>query len=398
MAIFDKNQKRAKALLKAGGTPEKIKHLFNTPDWFVRYYDKRGVCHEEKCPQVYQSRDGALKYYKVVSGKTVTGDHIIPKIRKTTIRKMVVFFMWQYRKKVRRTGKLGGFSSAKCICKHIVKDLGSLTFDECRENPMVLQDRVDRLRKLHPTWSDKYLWNIHKELHAVFSLWIKKKQLNTPNPTDALDVPEPNVEVIDYLPTHEDYERIIATGLIEGVRSDVLRLIGAVRYTGFRINEVLGWHVEDCNLNPDEGIPYIMVIISKQKRRIKVPRPIRFELAKILREQIGERVSGPVWPWVTPPYKLLKVYEYSDRISRNGHPVPIRFKGDLYKLAGVDVPRPFHDFRKTVKLELKRHLDKDRARQYQGHKTDAMDDYYTFYQRVDLEDAVKFSYNRKDKQ
>lgn len=90
---------------------------------------------------------------------------------------------------------------------------------------------------------------------------------------------------------------------------------------------------------------------------------------------------------------MLQVWEYSAENSPNGQPKPAKFKGNLYEVAGVKVPRPFHDFRKTVKLELKRKsVDAKKTREYQGHKTESKDDYYTFFQRKDMEDLVSDGY------
>jgi integrase len=379
--IFDKNEKRARTLELQDSikNAQKIKELRSKSDWYIRYRSK-GKYHDEKCPDRYQTKQGAENYYKIVAGNTVTKTHLIPTVRKITISVMCDFFIEYRTKKAERSGKKGGLSAAKTICNIISEEIGKFTFDQCREDPMLLQDWIDNLPDNHPEWSSKYIWNICKELKAVFSRWIEKKLLQTPNPMDAVEIPEQGTNVIQYVPTQEDYEKIITTGLIEGVRLDVLRLIGAVRYTGFRINEVLGWQCEDCVLNPDDGgLPYLWVTISKQKQTVRVPRPIRAELVPILREQINCRSEGPVWPWENPPYKLLKV---------NG--------SWLYDLAKVEVPRPFHDFRKTVKLELKRILaDSKKARDYQGHKSESMDDWYTWYQREDLEEAVRDSY-RKD--
>ena len=377
--IFDKNEKRARALERSNPVKnrDKIRFLRSKRDWYIRYRSG-GSYHDERCPERYQSKSGANDYYKIVTGQTVTKNHLIPVTRKTTISTMCEFFIQYREQKAKRSEKNGGLAAAKTMCNIIIDEIGRYTFDQCRENPSILQVWIDNLPDNHPEWSSKYIWNICKELNAVFGRWIEKKLIQSPNPMSAIELPDPDIRVIDYVPTHDDYERIIATGLVEGVRSDVLRLIGAVRYTGFRINEVLNWQCDDCVLNPDDGgLPYVWVEISKQRRRSRVPRPIRFELVKILTDQIGCRVEGPVWPWINPPYKLLKV---------NGK--------SLYEVAGVKVPRPFHDFRKTVKLELKRANSNSKlTRDYQGHKSESMDDYYTWFQREDLEKLVRESYS-----
>jgi len=320
--IFDKNEKRARELELKDPVKnrEKILDYRKNPNWFIRYWIN-GVPHDERCPEQYQSASGAEKYYKVVAGKSETGEHLIPVIRKTTISDMVDFFLIHRKKKTERSGKIGGYPSARTICGHIKESIGVYSFDQCREDPMLLQGYIDALPSENPDWSPKYIWNIYKELKAVFSTWIKKRLLQVPNPMDAVEEPDPDTQVMQYVPTHEDYEKIIAAGLIEGVRQDVLRLIGAVRYTGFRIGEILGWKCEDCVLTPDDGgLPYIWVEISKQRRKTRVPRPIRSELVSILKDQVNSRSEGPVWPWKTPPYKLLDIYEWATHNARNGHP------------------------------------------------------------------------------
>lgn len=395
--IFDKNEKRARALEKKDPEKyrDKILYYRSSSDWFVRY-TMNGKMHEEKCPSDYQSKSGAKDYYKIVAGKSETGEQVAPVIRRTTIEDMVDFFIEHKEKRAERKKKKGGLDAARTICKHIKNHIGKIEFDECMKNTGLLQKFIDKI-STETEWAPKYVYNICKELKAVFSTWLKKKLLALPNPMDAVEIPDPNVAVMDYVPSHEDYEKIIATGLIEGVRSDVLRLIAAVRYSGFRINEVLALKVSDCCLFPDDnGLPYIWLEISKQQRKTRVPRPIRRELFEILSDQIGARTDGFVFPWRSPPYRLLKIYEWSEQNGRNGSPERIRYKGFLQDLAGVPI-RPFHDWRKLVKLEIKRTGVTDkRARDYQGHKSESMDDWYTWFQREDLEAIVRDTYKNKE--
>ena len=387
--IFDKNRTRARELERKDPVryAVRIAELHSSPEWWIRYWDRHGKPHDEKCPAEFQSQQLAERYYSRVTTGIDDSTHTMPMQRKTTLADMCAFFIEQKQKKMERRGKVGGYFAAKTLCKHIAAMIGPWTFDECRANPMKLQEHLDSLPELKPEWAPKTRWNYHKELRAVFSLWIKKNLLSVPNPMNAIDEPDPQTRVIDYVPTHEDYEAIVATGLVEGVRPDALRLIGAVRYSGLRINEILRLSVADCVLDPtDSGLPYVWVVISKQRREARTPLPIRRELTELLREQIAGRTEGRVWPWCNPPYKLLDVWETDEHGE-------CRVKGSLYKLAGVKVPRPFHDFRKTVKMELQRkHLDKSVRKRMQGHKTDAMDDYYSWFQREDLEAAVADTY------
>ena len=106
---------------------------------------------------------------------------------------------------------------------------------------------------------------------------------------------------------------------------------------------------------------------------MRKPRPLSKQAADALRVQIGDKVDGEVWPCKNPPYKLLN-------------------KRKLRKEANWP-HRWFHDFRKTAKMRFKVAAGKDVAKEMLGHQTDAMDDYYTHYQRKELEAAVKASYN-----
>ena len=207
----------------------------------------------------------------------------------------------------------------------------------------MLQDHIDDLHTLRPAWSDKTIWNYYKELKAVFSCWIKKKLLQVPNPLDACDEPDQNIRVIDYVPSRDDYEKIVATGMIEkgGVRPDVLRLIGTVRFSGLRIQEVLNIKIADCILHPaDDGLPYISDQVLKQKREIRVPRPIRKELLAILKEKIAYQLSiNPEDERLLPGTVLRTsffVYELVSSTAKDGKTrLKRKLKGHLYQLAGV---------------------------------------------------------------
>lgn len=382
--IFDRNLKRATYLQKRDPVrhADEIARLRASPFWYVRYW-KNAVPHDERCPDEYQaSREAARKYYKIVAGQIESARHTDTPVRLATVADMCDFFLLQKTKKIGRGQSCGGYGAAKTHCEHIKRDsIASATFGACRESPAVLADYIDSLPTLRPHWSQKTIWNHYKILRAVFACWIKRNLIESRNPLDAVDVPEQGTAVIEYVPTDDDYQRMIATGIVEGVRLDALRLIGAVRYTGFRVAEVLGWQVEDVVLDPPDGLPFVWVVISKQRRQARVPRPIRAELVQILREQIEDRPAGPVWPWADPPYKLLR--------TADGR--------TLIEAAGVAIPRPFHDFRKLVKLELKRTgIGPKQAQAYQGHATESMDDYYTWWQRDDLEAAVIESYRKTD--
>jgi integrase len=298
---------------------------------------------------------------------------------------MCDFFLEHKRKKVERSGKKGGYPAAKSLCGHIKRsEISKKTFRDCCEDTSILEDHIDNLKKRHPNWSDKTIWNYFKELKAVFSRWILKNLIQLPNPMNSLDCPDPNIRVMNYVPTQADFEKIQVIGITEGVRLDALRLLTVVRYTGLRVQEVLNFQIPDCVLDPgDGGLPYVWADVLKQGRHVRVALPLHAKAMAALREQIAERKGGQVWPWINPPYDLFKVKSPDDEDKLIS----------IEELAGVPI-RPFHDWRKTVKLEVKRKIkDPKMAKAFQGHRTDSADDYYTFYQREDLESIVADSYS-----
>ena len=381
--IFDKNEKRIKELSRNPvKNAKRISELRNRgKEWWIRYRDKYGVPHDELCPPDYQSEGMAERFYGIVTGKIDEGTFIPRDKRAATVGQMSDFFLEHRRKKTERSGKKGGYNASKTLVGHFKRsEIVRKTFRQCYEDTRILEDHINNLKVIHPKWSDKYIWNYFKELKAVFSKWITKNLIQMPNPMNCLDCPDPNIKVMDFVPRERDFEKIQITGLTEGVPIETLRLKTVVRYTGLRIQEVLNFQVTDCVLNPDEGLPYVWADILKQGRHVRVPLPLHFKAFEALREQIAGRMSGPIWPWKNPPYRLMKVKG------------PDGKRVSLEKLADIPI-RPFHDWRKTVKLEVKRKIkDPKLAKAFQAHRTDSADDYYTFFQREDLESAVADSY------
>lgn len=381
--IFDKNRYRIAELTRRNPDKyaDRIRKLISKgPEWWIKYRDAVGRRHEQKCPPEFQGVTGAQKYYNRIVAKIEEGI-ITPSIGfKTDLKTMVEFYLIPKRRKAQIAGKSGGLPASETYARHIVDMIGKLTLARCIRQPNVLQNHIDDLARIRPHWASKTKWNYCKILHAVFQLWIKKNLLNIPNPMDGVDIPDPDVRIMEYVPTQADYNAIIMTSYTEGCCQSLINLIGAARYSGLRINEILAWQVSDIVLFPqDGGLPYFWVDVSKQKRKTRVAVPMVSQLRDILINQIGDRNAGYVWPWKNPPYKLFQVGNKQ-----------------LYELAGVQVPRPFHDFRKTFKMELKRQgLSKDVTKSIMGHATDAMDDWYTHFGRSDLESAVKHTYGRQ---
>lgn len=219
--VFDKNKRRARELERKD--PERysarIKKLKQSPQWWIRYYDKCGRAHDEKCPPEYQSEMLAQRYYSRVTTGIDDKTHLIPEVRKNTIETMCNFYLERKRRAAERKGKLGGLRASETLCRAIVRHIGKITFDDCRQNPVILEDHIYNLPRLRPNWSSKTIWNYFKVLKAVFNLWIKKQLLNVPNPMDAVDEPDPQTKVMNYVPTHADYEQIIFTAITEGLTS-----------------------------------------------------------------------------------------------------------------------------------------------------------------------------------
>lgn len=383
--IFDKNEKRLRELSKdpvRHGT--RIADLRERgPEWWIQYRDKNKTIHAEKCPQEYrESRETAEAYERMVRVSLDQGTYIAKELRVSTISVLCDYYFSRKEKKAEKTGRKGGLCAAKTMCKAIKRHLGQHSFDAVRKQPQVLVDLFDDFPEKH--WAPKTIWNYYKVLKAVFNLWIKKNLLMVRNPLDAVDCPDPDTAIVDYVPTQRDYDAIIVAAMTEGLPQAGINLIGAVRYSGLRIGEVLGWLVPDIALCPDDNsTPYFFTNILKQGRRCRVAIPMRKELWTILKNQIGDRTGGPVWPWKWCPYFLFEIKQEDGTIKR------------LYDIAGVKVPRPFHDFRKTFKMEMKRMgLSQEVTKSMQGHATDSMDEWYTHFSRVDLEGAVAGSWSK----
>jgi hypothetical protein len=386
MALFDKNAKRLKELEKLyQKNPsdnllvrlERLRAL--PPDWYVDYYDKEGHRRAKKCND--QSIPGAEKQERKIRSDSETGVSAPVSKLRVSVAYMVDFRLQRKLNKAEKTGKWGGYRASKSLGNYIKKHIGRKTLDWLSENPMFLVELFENFPEKN--WSPKSIWNYYKDLKAVLNKWMKKNLIVIANPMNAVDEPDPQVCVMDYVPTDDDFERIVATALVEGVEQEAINLLGAVRWSGLRINEVLQWQIEkDICLKPqDGGYPYFYAWISKQKRLTRICVPMFKQLYDILKVQMGSRTSGHVWRWKNPPYHTLDIKTEDGKVRK------------LMEVAGVPFQRPFHEFRKTFKMDLKRKgFTKDITKNMQGHATDSMDDWYTHYTRADLEKVVVESY------
>lgn len=367
--IFDKNVVRIKELSKF---PEKNKERIDElnkrgPEYWVRY-QVDGKRINEKVPQEYQSKIGARKYEAKKIYEAHENSHLTKSTYHVKISEIVDTYISE-----KMHGK-SSLKSAQTICNHIKSFIGEIHLDTIDKNPKILINHFKEFPE--KSWSQKYKYNYFLCLRAAINYWIKFRRLRILNPCNVVQVDE-GTKVLDYVPTPIDLDKILVASFEVGLPNWVRRLFIVTYETGLRINEVMKLQKSDIELNPKTGLPYIKVWVSKQKRKMQKARPISFKCAEALREQFAEMPNEMVWPYKNPPYKLIK-------------------KSGLREESGYS-ERWFHDFRKTAKLNFREHGGKEIAKEMLGHKTDAMDDYYTHYQRKNLEIAVKKSYKGHQK-
>jgi integrase len=373
--IFDKNAERIRALEReiahgtaGNGAETRLSRLRAAgPQWWVGFWDRNGIKRRKKSPQ--NNLKGAQRFERQCRADVEGGTYANPETTRVSISDIVDAYLRE------KMALKAGYASCRTLCNHITRHIGTWTLEQLDRAPEILVDHFRKFPEL--AWSLKYRWNYFLTLRAAINHWIRFRRLAMQNPCNIVTI-EPNTQIVEYVPTQDDYEKIVARAYVEGLPLPVIRLIGAARYSGLRINEILKWQVEDLNLSSDNGsTPFFWTSISKQKRKTRVALPMVSKLQAILQEQVAGRTHGKVWPWSSPPYKLLVVVDEQGKAS------------GLYELAGVTVPRPFHDFRKLFKIEMKRAgLSREVTKEMQGHATDAMDAYYTHFQREDLETAV----------
>ena len=371
--VFDKNKKRIEEhtrkdakkyhariqLLKARG-----------PEWWIQYYDDKRKDRSERCPDKYQSVLGAKTYEAIRRAEIAKGEHNNKDIRHVRISEIVDAYLSE-----KMAGK-SGEGSSRTLCNHIKRHIGHWWLDQIDRNPALIVNHFKDFPE--QSWSPKYIWNYFITFRAAINHWIRFRRLTMQNPCAVVQI-NPDVRVLEYVPTKEDFERIIAQSHIAGLPNWIRNLLTVVFETGLRINEVMKLTVTDVYLNPEEGLPYIFVWISKQKRCIRQAIPITKEARDAFRAQLSGKTEGAIWPVKNAPYHLLSIKQLDGSFKT------------LSELAGVEF-RPFHDYRKTAKNKFKLAGGPEVSKGMQGHATNAMDDYYTHYQRSDLEVAVANSY------
>jgi integrase len=344
------------------------------PEWWIQYYDNARKLRAEKCPDEFQSKQGAKNFEAIRRSEISRGVYDNKDVRQARISEVVDAYLAE------KIAEKKSKSSVQTLGNHIKRHIGQWRLDHIDRNPALI---VNHFRKFPETsWSQKYIWNYFVTLRAAVNHWIRFRRLFMHNPCDLVQI-DPGVKVMEYVPTQEDFERVIAQSYIIGLPDWIRNLMVIVFETGLRINEVMQMTVNDVCLDPGEGLPYIWIWISKQKRHIRQAIPITSKAAGAFRSQVAGRSSGNLWPVKNPPYKQFKVKQEDGTYKT------------LFELAGVDF-RPFHDYRKTAKLKFKVAGGREVAKSMQGHRTDAMDDYYTHFQRPELEKAVASTWGHND--
>jgi integrase len=332
------------------------------PEWYIQYY-VNGRLRCEKCPPDYQTKNGARRFEALRLSEIDRGAYDDRDFRRATLSAIIDAYLAEV-----MAGRRSE-ASARCIAGHLKRLIGSWRLDIIDRNPSLI---VSHFRAFPmEQWSPKYRYNYFITLRAAINHWLRFRRLSLHNPCSLVRIDQ-GIAVMDYVPTDGDLEKILAGAVAVGLPPWIQRLFLVVWETGLRIGEVMQLQVGEVVLHPDEGLPYLWVTVSKQKRTMRKPRPLSARCSAALAEQVGERTSGALWPVRMPPYKLIR-------------------ESGLREETGWK-HRWFHDARKKAKLVFRAAAGKEIAKEMLGHRTDAMDDYYTHYQRRDLEAAVAATY------
>jgi len=415
--IFDKNRYRVNELKKKLSREKdpqkqaklktKIEKLRKSPDLFIKFYNDTGEQVVEKVPPEYRGMRGAQRYEHLRAGQSETGTFTPKSVKTAKVKEINNFYL---------EGKLlgrPGYSSAKTCCNKIDEHLGAFRLIDLSTKPDILARHFAYFPETE--WSPKYIWNYRTTLHASIEFWIDTHELFMYNPVDRIKI-DKCINVIEYVPTREDFEKVYMMTFLVGLGDEIRYMLVAVYESGLRINEVLQWKIEEMDLNPpryDEAgnmifIPYFTTLISKQGqgKKVKKRNPMSRRLWEAMTALVGERESGYTFSFRTPPYKLLRwliCNQCGHRVFDKGHveksgkrlhagdycprcATGILESQNLNQAAGVPYSRLFHDYRKSVKYrnKIEKRLPKELTKDFQGHATDSMDEYYLHLQVQDL--------------
>ena len=414
--VFDKNAQRLKELRKklVCETDSIKQHRLRKrisatekrgSELWVRFTDVMGKLQNEKVPPEYRGMRGAGKFEALRVGSVESG-HFSPK----AAREARVDAICDHYLNGKMLGK-PGYAASCTLVKVIKKYLPSFRLNDLSQQPEILNRHFAYFPE--PEWSPKYLWNYRACLRAAIQFWIDTKEMFMYNPVDRIKV-DKKINVQEYVPTVVDFEKVYMTTFTIGLSDEIRTMLIAVFESGLRINEVLGWLIEEMDLSPprfdEEGnpifLPYFTTEILKQGKTVKKRIPMTKRLWETMKPQIGDRKNGFAFSIRTPPYRMLRwLYcnqcghrEFDKgKVERTGK----RFHAGDYcskcktglletrvinQEAGVPYARPFHDYRKSVKYlnKIIKRLPKELTKEFQGHATDSMDEYYLHLQTNDL--------------
>ncbi|MBN1604713.1 MAG: hypothetical protein JW915_24100 [Chitinispirillaceae bacterium] len=371
--IFDKNAERIKALQKKlktfQGDPERIRRRMKRlvdagPEYWADWYDRTGTRRREKPSK--NTRQAAEKLERQRRTEVSHGMFDCPDDRRVTLETVVNYFI-EYKNNSPDTRTIG---------KKITEHIGKLTLDKCDRNPVLLVDHFKRFPE--KDWSPKYQWNYYLKLRAAIQFWITMHRMQMVNPCKVIpalvSTLRPITNIREVRPSLSDFNRLIVACVECKAPQELMDLFTAVKESGLRIGEVLRWQCEHFKLvvgKNDQGeiveLPYYRTAITKRGIPVVQELPMRRALYDLMVRVIGGRPSGPVWSWKNPPYKLIKN-------------LGIMNQAELKNL------RPFHDYRKTFKTEVKLAGATPEISMYlQGHATQSMDEYYTQFRRTDAQ-------------
>lgn len=390
--IFDKNRKRIEELQKKDPVKYSARLVeleSRGTEWWIRFKDPTGKPRDEKCPDDYQSENGAKMYYIERKKEVESCEYMPASHTNVKVSKILDYF--------RETKN--NSSDTRTIHKELNRRFGYLNFQKIISEPLTIKKLTELM--FSELSSQKYAWNHWIKLRAAFQNWIDLHNLNgrISNPcrmVEKLLKLEAGTNVREVCPTHEEFDKILMTCYQEGVSQIVIDLQEAVWESGLRIGEILKWRCEDMNLDlklDEQGniieIPYFVTVISKQKRKTRVQIPMTSRLCDILKRVVSGRETGAVWPVSTPPYKHFNIIKLDDKGKE--------YTTTIFELAGLGHFRPFHDYRKSKKSNLKlQGYTSEYTKYLQGHATDSMDAYYTKFQRMDVQKVYIEEYRKID--